>query len=752
MKSVSSAFASAIKGIVRTLRAKVDVLWTDPFVSSGNYADALDTNYISWHDPHLVDTRITTPHKYLLLDGTATLDGTFYAAPCTQAEQQNNQFGWYSREVCSAGGYFENPPEATVYFGQSRAVRQFKVVGEPTLNQWPVDFDIYIYDSSHTELFYDQYTGIAPVTEIDITDEGINNAKSIRIVVLRWSTGNTVSKIIELFGVITDSFSENDIVSLDLTEEREIKDATLPIGNISSNEIDISFQNIKIVRSSTGEVVRDPFFPDNSNSYIAASITPNVRFVVSIGAVLPGGATEYVEIGTFWSRDWVIDDDAADARVTARDRLDLLKDVDFRLDEILVNKTLYEIAETLLSNAKENIPMGDLEWDIDTELQNFTVPYAWFGRMNYLEALTKIAEACLGQCYMSKDDVLIIESYKKNEGGASNLSILRSEYFKRSQPINSSDLKNVVEIQISPLGLAEESADIKTSDTISFQSGVDNILDYKIEWEDDAYDEIQAEITDEDGVTVSFLTEPSYYPWGCILSIHKESGDSGTFAVAISGKRLENITPVKYSRQDDNSILLYGKREYVYKLNFLIQDELIAETIAIKLLNTYANPRKDVVIDWIGNPALELGDVVHVPVYTNNQTKASVYADFVVYKNRLSFDEGLRSTTEGRAFITFTEVGARAVGSGWFDSTQTFDDFITPTVNAYYSVDGGADVLIETIYLEAYQESSGGATVTLYRGEFNGTIPPGAVGSTVVKIYNPSYPDDYLEYDAIDVV
>jgi hypothetical protein len=118
----------------------------------------------------------------------------------------------------------------------------------------------------------------------------------------------------------------------------------------------------------------------------------------------------------------------------------------------------------------------------------------------------------------------------------------------------------------------------------------------------------------------------------------------------------------------------------------------------------------------------------------------------------LSFDEGLRSTTEGRAFITFTEVGARAVGSGWFDSTQTFDDFITPTVNAYYSVDGGADVLIETIYLEAYQESSGGATVTLYRGEFNGTIPPGAVGSTVVKIYNPSYPDDYIEYDAIDVV
>jgi hypothetical protein len=95
---------------------------------------------------------------------------------------------------------------------------------------------------------------------------------------------------------------------------------------------------------------------------------------------------------------------------------------------------------------------------------------------------------------------------------------------------------------------------------------------------------------------------------------------------------------------------------------------------------------------------------------------------------------------------------AREIGSNWFDTAVEFDDFITPAVNAYYSVDGGVDILIETIYLEAYQESSGGATVTLYRGEFNGTIPPGAVGSTVVKIYNPSYPDDYLEYTTIEVV
>ena len=126
----------------REIHARVDVTWTDPFVNSGMVVSTTDENYTSWHDPHLVDTIISTPHKYLILDGTCSTDGTYYAAPFTNVEQQNNQFGWYSESVANGSGVFSTPPDVTVTFAEVRPIKQLKIVGEPTLGQYPTDFDI----------------------------------------------------------------------------------------------------------------------------------------------------------------------------------------------------------------------------------------------------------------------------------------------------------------------------------------------------------------------------------------------------------------------------------------------------------------------------------------------------------------------------------------------------------------------------------------------------------------------------------
>ena len=70
--------------------------------------------------------------------------------------------------------------------------------------------------------------------------------------------------------------------------------------------------------------------------------------------------------------------------------------------------TLYDLAEALLEDAILNIPMPDLSYEIDTALQGFVVPYGFFPRQDYFACIKDIVTACMGQAYMSRDDVLII--------------------------------------------------------------------------------------------------------------------------------------------------------------------------------------------------------------------------------------------------------------------------------------------------------------------------------------------------------
>jgi hypothetical protein len=733
----SAAFDAAAKSTCPNPKASLDILWTDPYVLSGMTVETDDEGHISWHDPHVVDLIKATPHKYFLLDNTAVLDGTFFLCPSTIQEAIENQFGWYSDSVCDETGTFSGElphPAITVNFADPRPIKQLVVVGEPTIGQYPDEFDIAIYDSGDAELFSDTYIGTSVETLIDLSSEGINAASYMTLTIKHWSQGGTMAKIVEFFGIVSDTIGADDIVTMSILEERELNTGSLPIGNLSCNEIDVELQNIKLVRSS-GEEVDDPFFPDNTDSYLSSQMTPNIRITPFIGFKLPNtfeaspsdiittteitfvaattdiflfeilyGETvsesaaeivdkvditvsitaaayyfnrcvltlhkdtgesgtckvkvtgkklltsiiELIKIGTFWTNDWNVDESSFSVTVTARDRLSLLKDVDFMLDEILVDKTLYEIAEAVLNHAKQNVPMTDLTWDIDDELESYVVPYCWFGKVSYTQALSRIAEACLGQVYMSKEDVLTIKPYTANQynpaAGGADLTIDEDEYFGRKQPINSSNLKNHVTVIISPLVLEDEDSEITTTDEIVFGSG-DTDIEQTIIWGDDAVSGAAANITEETGITV-IITASKYYAWGCVLTLHKNSGTEGTCKVAVTGKKLVNSEPEEYVASNSNSILLYGKKEYHYKENFLIQDTTMAVAIATNLLNAYANPRKDVSVDWIGNPALELGDVI------DNPGKYPTADDnYIVTKQSIKYDGTLNTITEARKAI-----------------------------------------------------------------------------------------------------
>jgi hypothetical protein len=226
--------------------------------------------------------------------------------------------------------------------------------------------------------------------------------------VKKWSAPNRVAKIVDFYTSLQDTFYSDNIKSISLLEERILADGSLPIGNISCNEVDIELGNIELKLSETEKII-DPFFPENPNSEYSQLIKPNRKIIPYIGLRLPNGIDEYIKLGTFWTGDWNFNESSPTITVTARDRMELLRNAEFSTSILYEDKTLYELMVAVLEHAKDNIPMQDLSYIISDDLKKYIIPYAWFPVSSYFNAIKTIVEACMGQAYMSRDDVLTIE-------------------------------------------------------------------------------------------------------------------------------------------------------------------------------------------------------------------------------------------------------------------------------------------------------------------------------------------------------
>ena len=536
-----------------------------------------------------------------------------------------------------------NPdPKLTVEF-DTRPIFNIFVVGEPTLGQYPVDFKVQLYNGSELLIEYD----ITDNNVVEFVQEAeFTTVTKCVLSISRWSTENTVCKITEFYTAVKRAYTGDDIVSIGLLEEREIRDGSLPVGNISSNELDLELQNVVLGEGSTK--ILDPYFPGNTASFVSALVKPNREVTAYLGFRLPSGVYEFVKVGKFWTGDWEIDDQSFSVTTTCRDRMDRLKRADFDCTDLYENITLYALAEAVLNHARESIPMADLVWSIDPELQNFTVPYAWFEKTDYMNALRDIAEACLGQAYMSKDDVLIIEGPSANTDGTPDIEITGDDYFSKKQPMKHDEIVNVVKVETQPVVVPTTSDTVYTSqEAISIAAG--EILDpIEISYSDFPIKDAVADFIEEGFLDLVFYAE-EYFPWGARLTVRNLSAIDGTFKIEVSGKVLEVDGSETISAEDAASIRSNGRMEYSYPKNRLVQTREMAQRIADALIGTYATERKDIELNWRGNPAVELGDIFRTAEYQRGSV--STINNFVVYKSTLDFDGTLQGTLYGRRAV-----------------------------------------------------------------------------------------------------
>ncbi len=629
MITTSQKFIEIVRGNNRKINAKVIIDYSSPDIDQNVEVKTNENNHTSFPN-QIVDGKINN-YNFICLDGSWTLGDGKVLAP--SKSNSNIQMGWWGSTLSSSSGYFSSTiPEIVIAF-MPRPIRSLKLYGDVVKNEYAVNFNIYLYDENDNVLYTEIVTNNIDVRWEKTLDNQINNIVKIKYEILKWSKANTVAKISEIFTSIQETYFDDIIISMNLLEEKEVKNNSLPVGNITSNELTLELSN------------ENKEFSNNKNSKLYNLIKPNrkVRAYLGIGE-------EYVPLGMFWTKTWTVLENSLVAKVLCRDRLDILNNTQYINSKVGQNKTVYEIATEIFEDA--GLSQGEF-W-IDEELQNIVIPYSYFPPMSHREALRRLATVALGQIYCDRYGAIRFEgpSFMLNKIQESGITaFLQSEfpaetttinaygisaddYFSINTPSDYNDMANYVSVNINNVTIGEKEV-VYTDEDIR---RINEDEEQEIEIQFTTYPCINPNIAI--GGSAEIVEYELYY-WGIKLKVRGISG-TGTFVIGVEAYPLAFDNSQIITKFNEESISENGTIKYELTGNHLVQTTEMAEEIAEKILQFYKLPKRNLSIDWRGNPALELNDLIRIENIDGEETF------YYITKQELEYAGYLRAKLEGR--------------------------------------------------------------------------------------------------------
>lgn len=615
MINTSPEYKQKIKAATRRVYGKVQIDYTDPEIDQNIEVETNDSNYTSY--PLQVADGIDTPSfNYISIGDWEIGDGKGIAPTAAEVAEKGYQVGWVGEQLSLGTLSYWAPYPTLVLTFAARPIRQLKLVGDNKKNEYPRLFEINLYREGDT-LVHNEYVSENTEVTWEKEIEQINEVVKMEIIIYQWNKAYATVKILEVMTSIQETYEGDDIMMINLLEEKDVSDGSLPVGNISSNEIEIKLNNIN-----------RHFDMGNKNSKLYGLVKPNRKIRAWVGP-------ELVPLGVFWAKDWQVPEDDIVATVLGRDRLDRLRDSMYSTSEVKQNISLYELAEDILTDAG----LGTDKYWIDTELQTFIVPYAYFGTMPHREALRQVAAAGLAQVYCDRFDVVRVEGASFMDGAdtTSAYELTMDDYFIKDNPSRQSDVANHITVETQPLRPDAEQVVYESSEGLNIIAGVERSI--TIFYNEAPCVDVSLSITG-DGI----ITEHNIYSWGANVKIN--SAVSGTFTIQAVGKPLRVLNKDKVVLSDAASIIDNGVIKYKHETNHLVQGMGMAQAIAEKLLTYYKNPRGNLYVDFRGDPSLVLGDIVSVKEYDRGLESDKGY--YYITKQTIEFDGYMTSTIEGR--------------------------------------------------------------------------------------------------------
>jgi hypothetical protein len=261
--------------------------------------------------------------------------------------------------------------------------------------------------------------------------------------------------------------------------------------------------------------------------------------------------------------------------------------------------SLYSLAAKVLDDFDDETKLLNDNYRIDDSYGDYEIEKAYLEPIPYKDLLQLIAEAAIGYGYQDR-------------GGGFNMEIqpvistIRKTYtndnvFDCVNPSNPETLYNRVTVVVNKLiqGDSEEVANVD----ISLPIGA--VSTYTIEFKDQPVDTLTYGSL-PGGVTRSSTTE---YTWGVIVEFTNASGSQQDFTFTVDGKIYSTQGIKEITIDDTESIRKSGIIEYRID-NPLIQSEENAKAIATRMIESFKNEKRLILLDSAIDPSLELKDTI----------------------------------------------------------------------------------------------------------------------------------------------
>jgi hypothetical protein len=337
MITVSPELKSEIQKLRgRRLQARVRIDYSDVNLDNtiqGTAGSTATNSYIE----QVYNGKENVTSKWAGLDGSWII-GEYALAPTTPAERERYEIGWWSNRLTNANGEYKETTgrlygdgrlygedlygelsthEELVITFTPRTITEIKISFDNARMEWGVDFDVVLFNAAGTELYRQVVTNNTSIKyEVSIPEQ--NLVSSMVLLVKKWSHAGRQAKVAEFYTSVSELYTGDDIINIDVIENRELSDQS-PIGSTASGRCVVSLYN------------RNRRFDyDNTSSKLFNLIRENVRIVPEIG-----NGTEWIPLGVFYAKAWDISKQKVTATVTGVDRIALLGESDYSTSTII---------------------------------------------------------------------------------------------------------------------------------------------------------------------------------------------------------------------------------------------------------------------------------------------------------------------------------------------------------------------------------------------------------------------------------
>lgn len=567
-----------MKDPYRRIYGKVYITYTDPMLDT-EMEVVPDSSAYNSEPEQTINSNIAVSHKYFTLYDN-DLSGSYVVSG------PDSEVGWTSGDISDANGVFDTPQSMTVKFS-SRPIIGLTVYFDDSHGSIAKDFVVTFTKEDGTTQRY-VFTDNTDAT-VRITDDNVANVVAVTLSVTKVTKPYAPVTVLELpvsSTLLYRGYQDvSELMSVDLLEELTYEDDVEALGGVSANEITVVLDN------STRA-----FFFNNTQSLVARQLKRNRKIVPWLGVEVVPGEIEWYTLGTFWSYKWDVPVNGLTASVVGFDTIGLLGNTDYIEHQVLADKSIGELIEYVLDDAK--LSFDFLEYTIDPALYDIVIPYAWFNPSNHADALRRISMCYPMHIYCDRQGRVCAAPQKLHldfyyDTWSDSTNVVDKNYSSLYTVF-----PNIVNVTVChPVPMAKEQiANEKESFVVS------GYATKTLSFSEPYVSDISVNVDCDSTLSYTYRT----YSWGVVFAF---VGNGTVRSISCDGTVLDTSHNTVVSRRKEDSVRLEGAVKRDVTSDFIQRPEL-ANAIIDRIFTLSENDKYDATVNYRGDIALSINDPI----------------------------------------------------------------------------------------------------------------------------------------------